>query len=226
MNENLKEECRAAQRARADFYRLLSSVYYRELTDADIARWASVSVDGDGLAPDLARGFREIRRCLTRPTPDIRTDLAVDYARVFLAAGIYEGRSACPYESVYTSEDGLVMQDARDEVVAAFRAEGVSVEPSVGEPEDHVSFELEFMARMAERAAAALDASDGEFGRVLRVQRDFMAAHLLNWIDTWGARIEEHAALRFYPAVFLVTRGYLIEDAALLDEMLALAEAA
>ena len=45
-----------------------------------------------------------------------RQELAVDFAGSILAAGSYEERRATPYESVFTSETGLLMQEARDDV--------------------------------------------------------------------------------------------------------------
>ena len=99
-----------------------------------------------------------MRRYLARRGPDARQDLAVDYARVFLAAGVYEGETAVPYESVYTSPEGILMQDSRDEVVRAYRRWGLAIPRDLNVPEDHLAFELEFMGRLSERIAAGLGA--------------------------------------------------------------------
>ena len=220
MNIELAQECQDVLTARADFYRLLSSVFYRELDDNDIVQWASLKVDPESENDDLISGFKALSRCMALRGPDARTDFATDYARVFLAAGIFEGDAACPYESVYTSEDGLVMQDARDEVVAAMRSEGIKITEDVHEPEDHISFELEFMARLSEATREKLGSRDSrECERLIAVQEEFIHAHLLNWIDAWGERIETLARFPFYPAVFRVTRGFLVEDVALLREL-------
>ena len=66
--------------------------------------------------PLIAEGFEDIRRYLRKCDTGTRQELAVDYAHTFLAAGNYESFAATPYESVFTSETGLLMQDARDEV--------------------------------------------------------------------------------------------------------------
>ena len=59
-----------------------------------------------------------------------RQELAVDYARVFLCAGMYEQLMAPPYESVYTSEEHLLMQDARDSAVAFYLARSWACRPT------------------------------------------------------------------------------------------------
>ena len=43
----------------------------------------------------------------------------------FLGAGIAEGLVAFPFESVYTSKDRLVMQDAYEQVLRIYRSNGV-----------------------------------------------------------------------------------------------------
>ena len=65
-------------------------------------------------SPDMREGYR--------PAP--ADDLAVDYARVFLGAGEANGKAAYPYESVYTSPEGLVRQEARARVRAIYAAGG------------------------------------------------------------------------------------------------------
>lgn len=221
MNDVLTQECQEVLAERASFYRLLSSLYFREVDDAVLERLGALGVDASELDEEMAQGFGQMARYLSLRGPDARTDLAVDYARVFLAAGTYEGDAACPYESIYTSEDGLLMQEARDEVVGLFAAWGAGVDKCVHEPEDHVSFELDFMAYLADRAAEALASGDEKLcARALTSSREFAQRHLLNWFDAWGKRIVACAEQPFYPALFKITRAYVREDVALLADMM------
>lgn len=220
MNNTLMQECQEILAERASFYRLLSSLYFREVDEDILRRLDALCIDEDDLDDEMACGFRELSRYLSRRGPDARTDLAVDFAHVFLAAGTYEGDAACPYESIYTSESGLVMQEARDEVRAVYLSQGVNIDERVHEPEDHVSFELDFMAIMSDRASAALREGDaGACLDALKLQRTFAEDHLLGWFDAWGQRISECADQRFYPAVFKITRAYVRDDVALLLDM-------
>ena len=49
------------------------------------------------------------------------TELAIDYVRTFIGHGVNGYSAAYPYESVYTSERRLMMQEARAEVLKTLR---------------------------------------------------------------------------------------------------------
>ena len=134
----------------AAFYALLSSIFYLELTEEQIDGLAESGFAFPDDGSEVGDACAAMRRYLARRGPDARQDLAVDYARVFLAAGVYEGETAVPYESVYTSPEGILMQDSRDEVVRAYRRWGLAIPRDLNVPEDHLAFELEFMGRLSE----------------------------------------------------------------------------
>lgn len=139
-----------------DFYALLSSIFYLELTEEQIDGLAESGFSFPDDGSEMGDACAALRRYLARRGPSARQDLAVDYARIFLAAGVYEGETAVPYESVFTSPEGLMMQDARDEVVRVYRRCGLKVPRDLNVPEDHLAFELEFMGRLSGRIAEAL----------------------------------------------------------------------
>jgi len=143
-------------RGRAAFYRFLSDAFLHEFTAEQIAAMKGIAAPA-GVDPQIAEGFDAIRRYLSRAGADPRTDLACEYARVFLSAGVYDGLTAEPYESVFTSDDHILMQDARDEVVHIYRENGIDVDASLHMPEDHMGLELEFLALMADRTAKAIE---------------------------------------------------------------------
>ncbi len=150
-----------------------------------------------------------------------RQDLAVDYARVFVAAGLPQGNAAFPYESVYTSPERLVMQDACDEVKKTYRAKGLIVEDSV-EPPDHIAFELEFMARLADEGIGFAQAGEGvDLITSITEQIDFLVSHLLNWSARFTSDVQRYSQTGFYKAIALMTQGFLEMDA---EELRALAE--
>ena len=90
------------------------------------------------------------------------TDLAVDFARLFVVRKRSESAAPYPNESVHTSKEHLRMDGARDEVRALFRAEGVRAADAWRLGEDHVALELEFMQTLAARTAEAVSANDEE----------------------------------------------------------------
>lgn len=103
---------------REGVYRMFSSLYFKELTDEQIRFFASEGLPMlEGVEGSVGQGARAARRALCRVTFATREDLAVDYAHTFLAAGsTKEEQRACPFESVFTSRTGLMMQEGRDQV--------------------------------------------------------------------------------------------------------------
>lgn len=203
-----------------DFYNLLSSIFYLELTHEQIEGLAN---DGFRYPDDdcgMGQACKKIRRYLARRGNNATQELAVDYARIFLSAGIYEGKTAVPFESVYTSNDGLMMQDSRDDVVQVYAMNGLMIPPDLHVPEDHLSFELEFMAHVSERIVEGMRVGSSVL-ELLQIQRDFIDSHLLNWIPQLQDRVDTYAKLPFYPAILSITQSYLVEHRAVIEEALA-----
>lgn len=208
----------------ADFYALLSGIFYLELTEEQIDGLAESGFSFPDDGSEMGDACAALRRYLARRGPSARQDLAVDYARIFLAAGVYEGETAVPYESVFTSPEGLMMQDARDEVVRVYRRCGLKVPRDLNVPEDHLAFELEFMGRLSGRIAEALgpgeDAAGEDAATLMAEQLRFIDEHLLNWMPDLARRVDTFARLPFYPAMMAVAQSYLRENRAVLKEVL------
>lgn len=212
------DEKSEASRARAAAYRLLASVFFKELDESQIAALKESKLPTTSNEA-MIEAAREIQRSLRLAPPNALSLLRVDYARIFLAAGVYEGETAVPYESVFTSKDGLMMQESRDDALRFYRQEGLAVEPSLQTPEDHIAFELEFLALLCDKEAAAWDRDDAEEARRLEcVQNDFAKAHLLNWMGALEERVQTYAVEAFYPAFTRYARVFVEEDVALLEE--------
>lgn len=222
----------------AAFYRFSSNALLHEFTKEQIAELKEMGVPEDA-SPAARDAFGAIKRYLAHCGADPRTDLAVDYARVFLSAGVYDGLTAEPYESVFTSEDQLLMQDSRDDAVRIYRQQGIEVDPELHMPEDHLGLELDFIATMASRTAALLrEANQGEGGgsseggatnnaepdysavaEAARVQADFIEQHILNWIDALIEKVDEFSKLPLYPALMRIIKDQAAQDLVLMREV-------
>ena len=203
----------------SDSYRFLGDVYVHELTEAQIDALAEsdLSCPDDGSA--LSKAFLKLRSYLNRRGCNARQDLAVDYARIFLAAGVYEGKTAVPYESVYTSEEGILMQDARDDSVRIYRENGMAVDPGLNVPEDHLGFQLEFVSTMCGRIAESLAEEDEEKASSrMECLEGFVRCHLLNWVPMLQERVDRYAELAFYPAIVRITVACLEDTLRVLEE--------
>ena len=208
----------------ATTYRLLSQVLFKELTAEAIEELARGDYPSDTGNSNLDEGYRLIRRYFSFSATDRRTQLACEYARVFLAAGVFtkDRETAVPYESVFTSDEHIMMQGARDDVVKRFRQDGFLVDPDLHEPEDHLAFELEYLVNMNERARQwAQEKNKAELARTIERQLEFIDLHLLNWIPRLRDVAQEYAKLTFYPGMLYVAQGALEQGRDILHEILA-----
>lgn len=227
--EELASQLVEVNRGRASFYRMLAQLYFKELTAEQVKHLAGMDFSGmSGDDETIAEGYADIRRYLRHANGGTRQELACDYAHTFLAAGNYETFAATPYESVFTSEMGLLMQEARDEVYKTFCSQHIQPDESLHLSEDHISFEFEFVATMLDRINdAILDGAFGHACELAQVVSDFHRDHQLNWIDDLCDSIDDVAQTRFYKGVGKVTRGFVHADTEVIaDEIDALRELA
>lgn len=208
-------------RGRTATYQLLARLFRTEV-DADlldVLRGMRFPADtGNG---QVDEGYRLIVGYLSSADAAVLTDLAVDYVRAFIGSGNDGFSAAYPYESVYTSPKRLMMQDARDEVLALYRAAGLDKQDSWKEGEDHIALELEYLQVLGERAAAALEAGDEAACRAnLVAQRNFLADHLLAWYPMMAADLEKFPKTDFYRGLGVLTSGFLENEREFLDDVL------
>ena len=215
--ENLIDFCENRGRV----YALLSRCYETEID----AAFAETFSQGAALSSDdaaLADGFAALQADLAACDEGKLEQLAVVFDRAFFGMGPRTAQKAFPYESVYTSDGGLMMQDAYSEVLNVYRGAGFAKNPGFKEPEDHLAVELAFMARLGERAADELRANDADAAEAsLAAQRLFLHDHLLNWIERFAADMRKAAESGFYFDLAVFTERFLNADAAELSDVLA-----
>ena len=198
--------------ANVDTFTFLSQVFFKELTEDAIAELQAGQWPEDTGNAALDRGYNLLRRYFKFSAGDRRSQLAVEYARIFLAAGVYtqEKRSAVPYESVFTSPEHVVMGDSRDDVINWFIQDGFKVNPDLHEPEDHISFELEYLAHMNAKAASLIrEGRNMDAIKNVKRQRTFIQQHLLNWVGQLRDVAGEYAKTTFYTGMLYVCQGAL-----------------
>ena len=206
---------------RENMYRFLGRLYKLEADQPLLDQMEGMCFPAECGDGELAQGYRMLEEYLRRLGNDSLTDLAVDYARVFLGAGIAGDTVAYPYESVYTSPKRLIMQEARDQVVAAYRVKGLVKEETLDFPEDHIALELEFMVHLCHETQQALVTQDWPaVSDCLKEQMDFLAQHLLNWVPAFCGDTQKYAETEFYKAVAKITNGYLHLERAILEELI------
>ena len=169
----------------------------------------------------LDYGYRTMYNYLKGTWEDTLLDLARDYARTFIGHG-NNGRSAAyPFESVHTSEKRLLMQDARDEVLAIYRANLLKKGEEWNDCEDHIALELEFMQVMSERTAKALkEGKEDEAVEMLKTQRAFVGQHLANWVPMFVSDIKYFSQTDLYIGAGELLLGFVQTEVEALDDLL------
>lgn len=134
----------------------------------------------------------------TLSNDDIEKDeLAADFAAIYLTYGI----RASPCESVWLDEDGLAMQEPMFEVRRDYARLGLKAPDWRVRPDDHLVFQLQFVAALLESDD---DAALNEAAR-------FLDDHILRWLSDFAGRVAQHAATPFYAALAVLTEVYLDE---------------
>lgn len=206
-----KSEFSAIMTYRAGMYTLLHTLYKTEITASVLSSLKNAGFPEKSENADLELGYGQIRdylKDLSNDTEKEVEDLAVDFARIFLAAGINHGEAAFPYESVYTSKKKLVMQEAWEEVKKIYEQSGLAVTNAGADyKEDHIACECEFMAYLATQTRASAHAL-----KLIRQQREFLENHLLNWAGAFCDDILKFASTDLYRGLANVTKGFLALD--------------
>jgi len=165
-------------------------------------------------APLFGKHFESFHQTLlTGETEKLRRELAADFAALFLGLS---ARPVAPYESVYTSDEKLLMQEAYSAVLEAYQAEGLhpSELKSVGFlPQDHISYEFEFMAALCQESATLFESGNTKQGiRSLKKQRSFLEEHILKWVPQMCDDVLKQAKTSFYQGVATLTKSFLEEE--------------
>ena len=207
------------------FCTFLARLYYEELDDAlldDLARTQQVlplSDDLDEMEREFVLGNNRIAKYVQNRTPDTLVESKCDYARVFLGAGQLQEMPVAPFESVYTSEDRILMQDARDDMYRTLRRANLVIDDRFNMPEDHIAFELQYLAWEAGETCRLAEEGDWERAAASSARfEDFLRRHLLNWVPRFVDEALELACTPFYRGLLQMTKAWLLIEASLLED--------
>jgi len=209
---------------RSASYRMLARLFFKPLNEDDIENLVSIDLcaralelDGTGL---LSEGFNDMGRALRKRHTGTRSQLGTDFTMCFDGMEAVGDLVAVPYASVFLGTEALFYQEPRHEVYKIFQAEGVGVKSGIDLPEDHLTFELEFLALLSDRAVTALENDQhDEALRNLRISREFIEGSILTWIGLLAARAEKILKTRFYRGALKATQGYLDLDAQTITDL-------
>lgn len=191
---------------RRELYRLLGRIYLLEFEESQIEALKNMAfpdIQGDTAAEfNLAEGYALVKQYLadqSKENAQIAEDLAVDYAQIFLSAGDQSGKSAYPYESVYTDGARQIYGETTTKVEKILGEAGLKLREDMFKVyEDHIGVELEYMANLIEQGDKTLDE-----------QKSFLKEHLLNWYGSFTSDVVRYATTDFYKGWAKITNGFL-----------------
>ena len=145
----------------------------------------------------------------------ILDDLRADYTRLFHNT---KGLPISPWESVYFGKERSLFEKSTLDVRNWYRRFGLRIENQGHEPDDHIGLELAFVSQLARLALVAMEEDDqAKFQNILEAKRRFLVEHPLKWVPLWAMQMQEYGKTDFYRGIALVTKGVLLELAAILE---------
>lgn len=129
-------------------------------------------------------------------TPEWLDELAADFAAIYLN-GSY---GASPSESVWLSDDHLICQDAMFELRQIYASKGVAAPDWRLRPDDHLVFQLQFIACCLRQARSIDD---------WRSLANFLDEHLLRWLPDFAGRVANRCETALYAALALLSATWV-----------------
>lgn len=211
------DELEQLSAARENIYAFTGQAFSKE---ADERLWQAVediAAAHTESNSDASGGFARLARYAVRCEDAPLTELAVDYAATFLGIGPrHDG--AFPYESVYTSDEKLLKQEAFDEMNAVLRSKRIALAIDMVSDEDHVSTELALLARYAHDVRRLLGEGDTDGAWSVESERiGFLLGHAMRWIPDFCADVKRYAKTDFYRAIADIASDFLMLDASIVE---------
>ncbi|NLS11299.1 molecular chaperone TorD [Vibrio sp. SM6] len=209
------QELKAFNEQRAEIYWWLSSLFVKELSEEDIARYQSVEIrtflSGLGNNEQLKTAIDAMIDALNRlqDRSDAQLELAADFCDLFLKTA---KDGALPYASIYATESGLLNGQPAREMETYLSEFGVEVTRELNEPADHLSIELDLLGNMIIRSNEL--EQERHMEEAFSQQFDFINHVLLTWLPKFNQACQATDRFGFYAAAsaLLLAFCYLDRD--------------
>ncbi len=127
------------------------------------------------------------------------TELRAEYTRIFV--GLRKVLAPL-WESVYFNRDRMVFQEETFQVRSMYRRYGLQIDKLQHEPDDHLCYELLFIAALFRDCKQRIEEGDRDAAEKTWADlRSFALFHPLTWVSQWNELVQENTKNGFY-------RGY------------------
>lgn len=141
-------------------------------------------------------------------------ELVDDFTELFLDP--FEPK-VYPYESMYV--DGHMLGRPLVAVKEFLARTAIKRGPTFRDPEDHVAFELGVMRHLCEEAASHVS-DRRKLVELLKLQKEFLETHLLNWVPQLCSDLFLKSKTNFYRGVAKLAEGFLELEKELINFLL------
>lgn len=206
-------EAAAAARYRADLYRAAAAAFLAEPTADELVRLAERAncADADACAfASEAALLAALADCAGVDATAHAERVATEYAALFVGP---RPPLAPLYESVYRGEVRRLFTEVTMAVRRTYEEQGMQAPQRNRVPDDHLGYELEFMASLADREAACWEAGDRAAAREARTcAQAFLGEHLTRWVEPFCRRVLEAPCADYYAKWAQFVRDFIQED--------------
>lgn len=202
-------------RWRSALYRLASSAFLVEPTDERLREQVeaarSALRDGDGWALLCERDMLVHLAAFDANDPGLGTKVRSEYAELF--AGPRPPRAPL-YESLYVGHPRRLLTETTLRVREMYECVGFAVKKRNRIPDDHIGYELEFMASLCAREACAIEERRVDDAVLVRLDQElFLREHLSVWSGLFHERVAR-AGGEYYSGWSRFVRDLVAEDVA------------
>jgi len=131
------------------------------------------------------------------------------------------GKYVTPYEAVYRDEreidgkkvKGLLMGPSTVDVKRFYKKAGAEIEKNFKELPDHIGTELDFLRFLCESEEEAWETGNEQAAlNFLKIEKDFLKKHLINWLPDLCEKIFQKTKNNFYLAIAKITLDFVLSD--------------
>ncbi|ONI38494.1 hypothetical protein AN639_12955 [Candidatus Epulonipiscium fishelsonii] len=115
------------------------------------------------------------------------------------------------FESVYHSDKRLLFTENTIDVRKIYQKSGLEVLRKNQIPDDHLAYEMEFMYYLAHKIESDITNENLE-SKVVATSKSFLEKHLLKWVPTFCANVEQYGESEFYKKICSSLLKFLVFD--------------
>lgn len=188
-----------AAKGRSSLYHLLSLFYLKEVSSEFLTQIKSKEII-DSLN-DIGIDFGSIFN--NKSQEELIEELSQEYAALFIVPG-----GIPPYESVRLKD--LLNQEPAWKTEEFYKRCGLIIKEGCKTFPDHLGMELEFMAYLSDKEAAAWqDKDEKAAAEWSNLQKEFFSNHINKWVFGFLDDLGRFAFHPFYKEVARLTKGFL-----------------